>query len=80
MKVFVILSVILYLTLSGNVTSSWTVSSTATANSNMYNLGTLAVGDILTVSFIFPNPPAGGNPVSFIPSIFNPGQTSSAGL
>ena len=54
MKVFIILSVILYLTLSGNVTSSWTVSSTATANSNLYNLGTLAVGDILTVSFIFP--------------------------
>ena len=80
MKVFIVLSVILYLTLSGNVTSSWTVSSTATANSNMYNLGTLAVGDILKVSFIFPNPPAGSNPALFTPSILLPDQSTSAAL
>ena len=80
MKIFVILAVLLCIAASGNVTSLWTVSGTSAANSNMYNLGALAAGDILTISFIFPNPPAGSNPALFTPSILLPDQSTSAAL
>ena len=78
MKIFAILAVLLYLTLSGNVTKTWSVDLTNTQNNgNLYNLGSLVNGDSLQISLIFPSPSPALTPTSFTPTILTSAYADS---
>ena len=81
MKIFAILAVLLYLTLSGNVTKTWSVDLTNTQNNgNLYNLGSLVNGDSLQISLIFPSPSPALTPTSFTPTILTSAYADSTYL